>query len=165
MQCPVRKKEYSSQEKKDPVKEKTKRSFPFKEDFVMSNQIKKFKVYTNQVPNTMESSSTSKDFLKHSRIQLSKILSKEHISLVEKMRPTSIVTYIGQKHVIGPGTVLKHLLEKREIPSMIFYGPSGCGKVKLQCYSLLLYFFSLLHLLKQILQSVYYKICWLLIKI
>ncbi|XP_032682444.1 ATPase WRNIP1-like [Odontomachus brunneus] len=120
MQCLVRKKEYNNQEKKP------KRSFPFEENSVMSNQIKKFKVHTNQVSNTMESSSTSEDFMKHS-----KMLNRECVSLVEKMRPTSITTYVGQKHVIGPGTVLRHLLEKKEIPSMIFWGPHGCGKTSL----------------------------------
>lgn len=82
--------------------------------------------------NTIGNSSTSKDsFMKHSKTQISEILSKECVSLVEKIRPTSIATYIGQKQVIGPGTILRHLLEKREILSMIFWGPPGCGKVKL----------------------------------
>lgn len=135
MQCLVRKKEYGDQEKKNFAERKAKRSLPFEEDPVMSNQIKKFKVHTNQVPNTMGSSSTSGDFMKHSKAQLSKTLNKERVSLVEKMRPTSITTFVGQKHVIGPGTVLRHLLEKKEIPSMIFWGPPGCGKVKLKFYS------------------------------
>lgn len=129
MQCSVRKKEYSGQERKNFVEEKAKRSFPF-EDSAMSNQIKKFKTYTNQVSNTMGGSSTPEDdFMKQSKTQISETLSKERVSLVEKMRPTSIANYIGQKQVIGSGTVLRHLLEKREIPSMIFWGPPGCGKV------------------------------------
>ncbi|KMQ95100.1 atpase wrnip1 [Lasius niger] len=47
------------------------------------------------------------------------------------MIPTNIAAYIGQEQIIGPGTVLGYLLEKREIPSMIFWGPPGCGKTSL----------------------------------
>ncbi|XP_014480244.1 PREDICTED: ATPase WRNIP1-like isoform X2 [Dinoponera quadriceps] len=129
MQYLVRKREYSSQERENLAEGKAKRSFPFEEDSATSNQMKKFKVHTNQLSNTMGSSSEDV-FMKHSTT-LSETLSEECISLVEKLRPTSIATYIGQKQVIGPDTVLRHLLEKKEIPSMIFWGPPGCGKTSL----------------------------------
>lgn len=45
------------------------------------------------------------------------------------MRPDCIDQYIGQQHVLGSGMVLRTLLEKTEIPSMILWGPPGCGKV------------------------------------
>lgn len=54
----------------------------------------------------------------------------KRVSLVERLKPTSIAAYVGQKQIIGPGTVLSYLLEKGEIPSMIFWGPPGCGKVR-----------------------------------
>lgn len=54
---------------------------------------------------------------------------KEFISLSEKMRPTCLDDYIGQEKIIGPHTVLKQLLIKGHVPSMIFWGPPGCGKV------------------------------------
>lgn len=68
------------------------------------------------------------NLIKHSKVHSETL---ERVLLVEKMRPTSIATYVGQKQIIGPGTVLSYLLEKGEIPSMIFWGPPGCGKVKL----------------------------------
>lgn len=55
---------------------------------------------------------------------------KEFISLSEGMRPTCIDDYIGQEKVIGSHTILKQLLIKGHIPSMIFWGPPGCGKVR-----------------------------------
>lgn len=55
----------------------------------------------------------------------------ERVPLVERMRPTSVAAYVGQKQIVGPGTVLNYLLEKGEIPSMIFWGPPGCGKTSL----------------------------------
>lgn len=54
----------------------------------------------------------------------------EFISLSERMRPTCIDDYIGQEKVIGSHTILKQLLIKGYIPSMIFWGPPGCGKVR-----------------------------------
>lgn len=106
---------------------KTKRSFPFNEDFVMNDQVKKFKVHTNQMQSVNNMSGGN--FIKYSKVQ-SPETSKRAL-LVERMRPTSIMAYVGQKQIIGPGTVLTYLLEKGEIPSMIFWGPPGCGKVKL----------------------------------
>lgn len=49
--------------------------------------------------------------------------------LAERMRPETLEDYIGQKHVMDKNAVLRTVLEKHEIPSMIFWGPPGCGKV------------------------------------
>jgi len=111
---------------------KSKRSFPLEENCVTSNKIKRIKAHTNQMSNTMENVSISEPNLKHSKVQLSerdRKIDKEHVSLVEKMMPANIAAYMGQEHIIGPGTILSYLLEKGEIPSMIFWGPPGCGKV------------------------------------
>lgn len=110
---------------------KFKRSFPLEENCVINNRIKKIKVHTNQMPNNMENVSQH-NFIKHSKVQSSeenRKLDKEHVSLVEKMMPTNAAAYVGQKQILGPGTVLGYLLEKGEISSMIFWGPPGCGKV------------------------------------
>ncbi|XP_012229780.1 ATPase WRNIP1-like isoform X2 [Linepithema humile] len=112
------------------MEKKTKRSFPFQEDFMINNQIKKFKVHVTQMPNNMENISEN-NFIKYPKVQSSEASDKENVSLVEKMRPTNIAAYVGQKQVVGGGTVLSHLLEKGEIPSMIFWGPPGCGKTSL----------------------------------
>ncbi|XP_043257573.1 ATPase WRNIP1-like isoform X1 [Colletes gigas] len=59
------------------------------------------------------------------------ILNKEYIPLAEKMRPIYLDDYIGQEQVVGSNTVLQQLLSKQCIPSMIFWGPPGCGKSSL----------------------------------
>lgn len=114
-----------------------KRLFPFEENCVTSNEMKKIKVHSNQMSNNWENMSISEhNFVKHPSVKVQsserdRKIDKEHGSLVEKMMPTNIAAYIGQKQIIGPGTVLGYLLKKGEIPSMIFWGPPGCGKTSL----------------------------------
>lgn len=55
----------------------------------------------------------------------------ENIPLAERMRPTSLDTYIGQKHLVGPNAILRKAIESGSIPSMIFWGPPGVGKTSL----------------------------------
>ncbi|XP_076643328.1 ATPase WRNIP1 isoform X2 [Halictus rubicundus] len=57
--------------------------------------------------------------------------STDHIPLAEKMRPKCFADYVGQDQVIGSDMVLQNLLTKGHIPSMIFWGPPGCGKSSL----------------------------------
>ncbi len=51
--------------------------------------------------------------------------------LADKMRPKSLDEFFGQEQVIGAGKMLRQLIEKDEIPSMIFWGPPGTGKTTL----------------------------------
>lgn len=51
--------------------------------------------------------------------------------LAERMRPTSLDNFVGQKHIIGEGKLLRRLIEARRVPSVIFYGPPGTGKTTL----------------------------------
>ena len=51
--------------------------------------------------------------------------------LANRLRPTSLTTYAGQKHLLGEGKVLTQLIEKDQISSMIFWGPPGVGKTTL----------------------------------
>jgi len=53
------------------------------------------------------------------------------IPLAERMRPESLEEFIGQEHLVGDGGVLKILLNRKQIPSMIFWGPPGVGKTTL----------------------------------
>lgn len=53
------------------------------------------------------------------------------IPLAERLRPTSLDGYIGQKHLIGHNAVLRCAIESGHIPSMIFWGPPGVGKTTL----------------------------------
>ncbi|MEI6288710.1 MAG: replication-associated recombination protein A [bacterium] len=51
--------------------------------------------------------------------------------LAERMRPTALLDFVGQNELLGPQKLLRQLLEKDEIPSMIFWGPPGSGKTTL----------------------------------
>lgn len=51
--------------------------------------------------------------------------------LASRLRPQSLNDYIGQEHLVGPGKVLRRMLEKDMISSMIFWGPPGVGKTTL----------------------------------
>ena len=50
--------------------------------------------------------------------------------LAEKMRPNTLEEYFGQNKVVGEHTLLRSLLDSQEIPSLILWGPPGCGKVQ-----------------------------------
>lgn len=63
-----------------------------------------------------------------------KLRGNERVPLAEQMRPTSLLNFVGQKHILGPRTMLSELLQKGEIPNMILWGPPGCGKVLLPYY-------------------------------
>ncbi len=51
--------------------------------------------------------------------------------LAERMRPKILDEYIGQKHLVGEGAVLRQAIESGKIPSFILWGPPGVGKTTL----------------------------------
>ena len=51
--------------------------------------------------------------------------------LASRLRPQSLTDYIGQEHLVGTGKVLRQILDKDMISSMIFWGPPGVGKTTL----------------------------------
>jgi putative ATPase len=53
------------------------------------------------------------------------------VPLAEKMRPNTLAEFMGQEKIIGPDRALRQLIVKKEIPSMIFWGPPGSGKTTL----------------------------------
>ena len=48
--------------------------------------------------------------------------------LADEIRPKSLDDVVGQQHILGPGGMLRRIVESGQIPNMIFYGPSGTGK-------------------------------------
>ena len=51
--------------------------------------------------------------------------------LAARLRPQTLEEYVGQTHLLGPGKVLRKLIENDNISSMIFWGPPGVGKTTL----------------------------------
>lgn len=51
--------------------------------------------------------------------------------LAARLRPRTLDEFVGQKQLLGPGKVLRNLIEEDRISSMIFWGPPGVGKTTL----------------------------------
>ncbi|MBO6237091.1 MAG: replication-associated recombination protein A [Schwartzia sp.] len=56
---------------------------------------------------------------------------RETQPLASRLRPQTLEEFVGQKHLIGEGKVLRRLIESDRIASMIFWGPPGVGKTTL----------------------------------
>lgn len=65
--------------------------------------------------------------------QLSLFSEEVNISapLASRLRPQTLDDYIGQEHLVGKGKILRQMLDKDMISSMIFWGPPGVGKTTL----------------------------------
>lgn len=55
----------------------------------------------------------------------------ENAPLASRLRPETLDEYVGQKHLVGKGKILRQLIENDNISSMIFWGPPGVGKTTL----------------------------------
>ena len=51
--------------------------------------------------------------------------------LAERLRPKTLDEYIGQQHLVGPGAVLRNMIDAGRISSFILWGPPGVGKTTL----------------------------------
>ena len=51
--------------------------------------------------------------------------------LADRMRPRTLDEFIGQKHILGQGRLLRRAIEADRLQSSIFWGPPGCGKTTL----------------------------------
>jgi putative ATPase len=56
---------------------------------------------------------------------------KKEAPLATRMRPAALHEFIGQEHLVGEGRVLRKAIESRKVPSIILWGPPGCGKTTL----------------------------------
>lgn len=54
-----------------------------------------------------------------------------NLPLAERLRPRSLDDYIGQTHLVGPGTILRGMIATGNISSFILWGPPGVGKTTL----------------------------------
>jgi putative ATPase len=53
--------------------------------------------------------------------------------LAERMRPRSLDEVVGQQAVVGPDGFLRRAIAADRVPSLVFWGPPGCGKTTLAC--------------------------------
>jgi putative ATPase len=51
--------------------------------------------------------------------------------LAKRLRPATLEDFVGQQHVLGPGSALRRAIEEDRVRSSIFYGPPGSGKTTL----------------------------------
>ena len=52
-------------------------------------------------------------------------------NLALRMRPKTIDQIIGQEHLVGPGKIIRRMVEANRLSSMILYGPPGIGKTSI----------------------------------
>ncbi len=48
--------------------------------------------------------------------------------LADRLRPQTVEEVAGQKHLLAEGKILRKIIESKQLPNLIFYGPSGVGK-------------------------------------
>src|SRR5829696_1458636 len=58
-------------------------------------------------------------------------LADREAPLAARMRPRTLEEFVGQGHVLGPGSALRQLIEADELRSVILWGPAGTGKTSL----------------------------------
>lgn len=54
-----------------------------------------------------------------------------NLPLAERLRPKTIDEYVGQSHIVGPGAILRRMIDSGNISSFILWGPPGVGKTTL----------------------------------
>lgn len=54
-----------------------------------------------------------------------------NIPLAERLRPDTLDTYVGQTHLVGPGGIIRNMIESGRANSFILWGPPGVGKTTL----------------------------------
>ena len=62
---------------------------------------------------------------------MSSALNSAAIPLPERMRPRDLSEYVGQQHLVGPGCILRNMIDSGNLSSFILWGPPGVGKTTL----------------------------------
>lgn len=89
------------------------------------------KIKNIQLQKTKNTISTGFQFERKSARTKKDPSSSKGTPLAERSRPATVDEYVGQKQVMGDGCVLSELLKSNTVPSMILWGPPGCGKTSL----------------------------------
>jgi putative ATPase len=56
---------------------------------------------------------------------------RRHAPLAERLRPRTLDEYVGQRHLLAPGRIVRELVESGTVHSLILWGPPGTGKTTL----------------------------------
>lgn len=56
---------------------------------------------------------------------------KQNAPLADRMRPRTLEEFVGQRHILGEGKLLRRAILADKLSSSIFFGPPGCGKTTL----------------------------------
>ena len=59
------------------------------------------------------------------------IPNSENVPLAVRLRPHTLDEFVGQNHVLGEGKILRRAIVSKRVPSLILWGPPGCGKTTL----------------------------------
>ena len=63
--------------------------------------------------------------------QQSLLEQQQESPLASRLRPETLDDFVGQRHLLGEGKILRQLIDRDRISSMIFWGPPGVGKTTL----------------------------------
>ena len=100
------------------------------EEQIKSNQTRITSVKENMEAKSTDSHSISKKSKNTVKNELNQTCSINlSVPLAEQMRPAVFEEYIGQEKALGKNKLLTKLLQSDSVPSMILWGPPGCGKV------------------------------------
>ncbi|XP_071088169.1 ATPase WRNIP1-like [Haliotis cracherodii] len=86
-------------------------------------------IFQSSIPNRNSPSSSSHS--NSTQAKPSSSCKNKFAPLAERMRPTSLDQYVGQTKAVGRESLLHSLLNSSHVPSMVLWGPPGCGKTTL----------------------------------